>query len=112
MTKPPVKNPETASFTYEPNEFEETCGEYLGTGFIIGGETTKQGEIPYIAALGYRNANGKIYYNCAGTLINRYIFYLMSPSGVDTCLTGVAELGGQGRHLPAHFFGQKLQKLM
>ena len=74
VTKPPVKNPETASFTYEPNEFEETCGEYLGTGFIIGGETTKQGEIPYIAALGYRNANGKIYYNCAGTLINRYIF--------------------------------------
>ena len=56
----------------EVNEVEETCGEYLGTGFIIGGNVTKHGEIPYIAALGFRNALGKINYNCGGTLINRY----------------------------------------
>ena len=44
----------------------------MGTGFIIGGEQTKRGELSYLAALGYRQKTGRIEYNCGGTLINRY----------------------------------------
>merc|ERR1712241_1456918 len=55
---------------YHPNENDGTCGEYLGTGFIIGGKETKRGELPYQAVLGYRRRR-KTKYNCGGTLINR-----------------------------------------
>ena len=45
----------------------------LGGGFILGGNVTKRGELPYQAALGYRGKKGKgNSYNCGGTLINRY----------------------------------------
>jgi len=56
---------------YHPNENDGTCGEYLGTGFIIGGVVTKRGELPYQAVLGYKGRRGKVKYNCGGTLINR-----------------------------------------
>lgn len=56
---------------YHPNENDGTCGEYLGTGFIIGGKETKRGELPYQAVLGYRGRRKKTKYNCGGTLINR-----------------------------------------
>jgi len=56
---------------YHPNEDDGTCGEYLGTGFIIGGVITKRGELPYQAVLGYKGRRGKIKYNCGGTMINR-----------------------------------------
>ena len=69
---------------YHPTEKEATCGEYLGTGFIVGGEITKRGELPYHAALGYkskrRGRRGKFDYNCGGTLINRYYFLQKLPS--------------------------------
>ena len=29
-----ISNPESESFTYEPNEIDETCGDYLGTIFL------------------------------------------------------------------------------
>ena len=29
-----ISNPESESFTYEPNEIEETCGDYLGAIFL------------------------------------------------------------------------------
>ena len=44
---------------YHPNENDETCGVYLGAGFILGGNITKRGELPYQAALGYRGKKGK-----------------------------------------------------
>jgi len=56
---------------YHPNENDGTCGEYLGTGFIIGGVVTKRGELPYQAVLGYKGRRGKVKYNCGGTMINR-----------------------------------------
>jgi len=64
---------DTAAGNYHPTEGEFTCGEYLGDGFIIGGEETKRGELPYQAALGYKSVKrpGKYDYNCGGTLINR-----------------------------------------
>jgi len=60
---------------YHPKENDETCGVYLGAGFILGGNVTKRGELPYQAALGYRGKKGKgNSYNCGGTLINkRYV---------------------------------------
>ena len=65
---------------YHPTEKDQTCGEYLGEGFDIGGQETKRGELPYHAALGYKSKfrskrrRGKFDYNCGGTLINRYEF--------------------------------------
>ena len=39
---------------------------------MIGGRVARQGEFPYIAALGFRiNGKGKTLYMCSGTLINR-----------------------------------------
>jgi len=55
---------------YHPNEEDNTCGEYLGTGFILGGVETKRGELPYQAVLGYKSRR-RIKYNCGGTLLNR-----------------------------------------
>ncbi len=43
-------------------------------GFIIGGEITKRGELPYQAVLGYKKRN-RILYNCGGTLLNRYLLF-------------------------------------
>ena len=71
---------------YHPTEKDQTCGEYLGHGFIIGGKITKPGELPYHAALGYKSKfrskrrRGKFDYNCGGTLINRYYFLQKLPS--------------------------------
>jgi hypothetical protein len=67
-----------AAGNYHPNEKDATCGQYLGTGFILGGEYTKRGELPYQAVLGYRNRRGKIKYNCGGTMINRYVCSIYS----------------------------------
>ena len=64
---------DSAAGNYHPTEEDGTCGQYLGTGFIPGGEYTKRGELPYQAALGYKDKRGNIKYNCGGTLINRYI---------------------------------------
>ena len=70
---------DTAADNYHPNEKDGTCGQYLGPGFLrrkkraIGGDYAKRGELPYQAALGYKNRRGKIKYNSGGTLINRYI---------------------------------------
>jgi len=68
---PPNGVTDSAAGNYHPNEEDGTCGQYLGTGFILGGEYTKRGELPYQAVLGYRNRRGKIKYNCGGTMINR-----------------------------------------
>ena len=52
----------------------------MGTGFIIGGEQTKRGELSYLAALGYRQKTGRIEYNCGGTLINRYMKHVCNAN--------------------------------
>lgn len=73
IKKNSTKSPEeiTASGTYQPTEREQSCGTYLGSGQIIGGVVTKQGEIPFAALLGYRQSINNIQYRCGGTLINR-----------------------------------------
>ena len=55
---------------YQPREKDNTCGLFLGTGLIIGGKVTQRGELPYLAAIGYRRS-GTMKYACGGTLINR-----------------------------------------
>jgi len=67
---PPNGITDTSDDRFHPRETDETCGEYLGTGFIIGGVKTKRGELPYQAILGYRRRR-RIKYNCGGVLINR-----------------------------------------
>ena len=76
---------DTAAGNYHPNEKDGTCGQYLGTGFILGGEYTKRGELPYQAVLGYRNRRGKIKYNCGGTMINRYVCSICSVIWPNYC---------------------------
>ena len=57
---------------YQPTEKEATCGINLSSGFILGGKVTKRGELPFLAALGYKSSNfAAIKYKCGGTLINR-----------------------------------------
>ena len=55
---------------YQPREKENTCGLFLGTGYIVGGKVTQRGELPYLATIGY-NRSGTMKYACGGTLINR-----------------------------------------
>jgi len=73
---PPNGITDTADGRYHPNVEDGTCGEYLGTGFIIGGVVTKRGELPYQVVLGYPNrfakrTKRKYNYNCGGSLLNR-----------------------------------------
>jgi len=72
---PPNGITDTEDGRYHPNENDGTCGEYLGTGFIIGGVETKRGELPYQVVLGYpapkRQKKRKYNYNCGGSLLNR-----------------------------------------
>lgn len=49
---------------------ESYCGTRSATGFILGGETAKRGDYPFIASLGYDRPSGRIY-GCGGALINR-----------------------------------------
>ena len=44
----------------------------LGEGYILGGGTAKQGELPFMALLGYRTEYNEIRYQCGGALINRF----------------------------------------
>lgn len=80
MTNPPQKasNPnfeidDPEDGRYQPREEDETCGQNLQSGIIIGGEITKRGELPFVVSLGY--TNGRVWRNsCGGTLINkRYV---------------------------------------
>ena len=45
-------NRKTEAGDYLPNEFDQTCGITTKTSYIVGGEDTKIGEFPFIAALG------------------------------------------------------------
>ena len=46
---------------------------FLSTiGHIRGGKDTKEGELPFQALLGHKS-DGRMNYNCGGTLINRYL---------------------------------------
>ena len=45
-------NNETAVGNYLPNEIDQTCGLFTKTGYIVGGEDSKMGEFPFLAALG------------------------------------------------------------
>ena len=59
--------------TYLPSE-EDGCGTSIDEGQIVGGEETKEGELPFLALLGYvnkRSGGNDIKFKCGGTLINR-----------------------------------------
>ena len=43
---------ETEAADYLPNEFDLSCGSTSKYGYIVGGQDTKLGEFPFVAALG------------------------------------------------------------
>ena len=47
------------------------CGSNYDGHNVLGGERTKLGELPFVVLLGYL-INGRIYYTCGGSLINRH----------------------------------------
>ena len=47
-------NNNTAVGNYLPNEQDLTCGSHTKHGFIVGGEDSKIGEFPFVAALGIK----------------------------------------------------------
>ena len=75
------------SGTYLPKSADEDeidggdCGSYVGFGQIVGGEETKFGEFPFIAALGYVNRQrDTIAYRCGGVLINRFVLKIFKSA--------------------------------
>ena len=46
------ENPDTAKPDFQPIPENGTCGYTAGAGYIVGGEETVRGEIPFLAALG------------------------------------------------------------
>ena len=74
--------------TYLPSE-EDGCGTSIDEGQIVGGEETKEGELPFMALLGYVNKRGggnDIKFKCGGTLINRQIvIYLFQIKLKNIC---------------------------
>ena len=73
-----VEDP-TTNGTYLPSDYEDECGKPLSSGFIVGGEIAKTGELPFMALLGYDtnkfyiDGRKKYEYLCGGVLINRYV---------------------------------------
>lgn len=66
------ENPDSAKPDFKPMPGNGTCGFSTSSGFIVGGENTIRGEIPFLAALGYKKPRrSKIKYKCGGALINR-----------------------------------------
>jgi len=66
------ENPDSAKPDFKPIPGNGTCGVATSNGYIVGGENTVRGEIPFLAALGYKKrARSKIKFKCGGALINR-----------------------------------------
>ena len=69
----------TTNGTYLPSDGRDGCGRPLSSGFIVGGEIAKTGELPFMALLGYdtnkfyKDGRKKYEYLCGGVLINRYV---------------------------------------
>ena len=73
-----VEDP-TTNGTYLPSDGRDGCGKPLSSGFIVGGDIAKTGELPFMALLGYdtnkfyKDGRKKYEYLCGGVLINRYV---------------------------------------
>ena len=79
------------STQWKPNETNGECGVRSIPANIVAGRTTKPGEFPYMALLGY-NSSSKgfnksltdkdVYYECGGSLINKW-FILTAAHCMD-----------------------------
>ena len=64
--------PEAAIGNWIPSPDNDGCGFQTNVGFILGGSDASRGEFPGSALLGYTGfGDGRIYYLCGGSLINR-----------------------------------------
>ena len=62
---------------WKPDGNEGECGTRIQLTNIVGGETAKIGDFPYMALLGYKffnSSEGKLIksYDCGGSLINKW----------------------------------------
>ena len=57
---------------WKPSEEREECGVRVDFSNIIGGNTTKMGEITFMALLGYEKLPSQIFYTCGGSVINKW----------------------------------------
>jgi len=65
-----VEKTEKDSPSWIPNM--EECGVTGNAAFILGGQDTKLGELPWMTLLGTRKQSGSIFWKCGGALINKW----------------------------------------
>ena len=58
--------------TWQPDGSLFECGYNDIISDIVGGNSTKPGEFPWMALLGQQNSKGDIFYICGGALINKW----------------------------------------
>jgi len=65
-------NPDSLKGNWLPDPLNYECGLGLSVGYVLGGEQTAPGELPFMALLGYwEPKRSRIEFHCGGALINR-----------------------------------------
>ena len=60
--------------TWKPSVLRDECGRKVTEERIVGGNISLPGEFPHMVLLAYSGVNGKLSYECGGSLINkRYV---------------------------------------
>ena len=57
---------------WKPDGKKGECGTRITVSNIVGGQVTKLGDFPYMALQGKIAFDGKIFYSCGGSLINKW----------------------------------------
>jgi secreted trypsin-like serine protease len=66
------------------------------TPLIVGGEKTKNGEYPHMAAIGWRSLDGSLEFKCGGSLISdRFVLTAAHCSRADGNSPSIVRLGDQ-----------------
>ena len=77
--------------TYKPSGEMDECGKRSTLEEIVihGGKISQAGDFPYMALLGYQG-NGKIQYQCGGSLINRR--YVLTAAHCHSTRNSISEV--------------------
>merc|ERR1711971_307572 len=80
------QNSNKNSGLWKPYSNKAECGERVGSSNIVGGETAKRGDYPWMALLGFDINTGKKvdrFYICGGSLINKHYVLTAAHCVVD-----------------------------